>query len=167
MTRIDDAELEHREAVARAVALSTATLPGIDEDGNSSTAGEGEPATTRGHELIVVRERWRWLTNLVAFNIFWIAMSAYAATTAGTSMIWLVLLFPEIPAFRAAPVLPISVIAIAVFVSLSYAAMGVKGTKFGWRFFASMTMCGTVSAVASAAISGGFLLLIPLMYHSS
>ncbi|MDQ1123107.1 hypothetical protein [Microbacterium trichothecenolyticum] len=166
-TRIDAAELEHREALARAGTSATGTPPENTADEDAPLVDPIDHAPHRGHELVVVRERWRWLRPVVVFNIVWIAISAYAATTSSTSMMWLAFVFPEIPAFRVAPAVPIAVIVIASFISISYAAMGARGTRFGQRFFAAMTMCGAVSAVASAAASGTILLLLGLAWRSS
>lgn len=163
MAQFDDVEREHREAIKRVVAAAAdAEAPAAAD---ASVHRDAAPTAGGSHGLVVVRERWGWMPSLIALNIFWIIMSAAAAASKDSGGYLLMLLFPEIPAFRYRPEVPITVTVIILLLSVGYAIAGKPGTRWGWRLFAALTMGGAVTAAISFTLSCVVLVSIPLMYN--
>ncbi len=156
VAQFDDAEREHQKDVLPVVAAAI-----TDAAAHESAA----PIAGGTHGLVVVQERWKWMPALVSLNFFWVVMSAAAAASTDSGAYILILLFPEIPAFRYRPEIPITVTAIILLISVGYAVSGKPGSKKGLRFFAALTMGGAVVAIASFALSAVVMVSIPLMWN--
>lgn len=162
VAQFDDIEREHQKDASQTIA---AAAPAEAAETMDAAAHESAaPVAGEVHGLVVVRERWRWMPSLVALNIFWVIMSAAAAAAPGSGGYLLMLLFPEIPAFRYRPEIPITVTMIILLLSAGYAVGGKPGSRWGWRLFAALTMCGAVAAIASFTLSAVVLVSIPFMY---
>ncbi|KTR93799.1 hypothetical protein NS220_11190 [Microbacterium testaceum] len=159
MARFDDAEREHQKDVVQVVAAAATN------DAGAAAHESAAPIAGGTHGLVVVQERWRWMPVLVSLNFFWVVMSAAAAASKDSGAYILILLFPEIPAFRYRPEIPITVTAIILLISVGYAVSGKPGSKKGLRFVAALTMSGAVVAIASFALSAVVMASIPFMWN--
>jgi hypothetical protein len=141
-SQIKEGSAAHREFMRADKARATAA--------GTSAPVPAPPSDPHGP---VVTQRWPWLRGLTLFNAIWLTLSTIAAVGVNGSGFWLFLLFPEVRASLIAPDIPVAVIGISAFASWLYAGQRIRDRLFWPRFRAATTMCGAISAWASAAVS--------------